>query len=118
MALSDACSEFNHDVVTAAERLGVMVEEYARSPYSYEQEEIGTLRAACAEVAAAAETGHGDLTRQQRAVMRLIGLADYTMNRHDAGPNRPGRERTRRRATLHRGRGNRWRTCLAPTPGP
>jgi hypothetical protein len=35
MALNDAC--FDHDAVTAAERLGVMVEEYATPPYSYEQ---------------------------------------------------------------------------------
>ena len=66
-----------------------MVEEYATPPFSYEQEHIGALRAACAEVAAAAEPGHRDLTRLQRAVMLLIGLADYTGNRHDAGPNLP-----------------------------
>ena len=89
MAPSDACSEFNHGLVTAAELLGVMVEEYATPPYSNEQEEIGTLRAACAEVAAAAEPGHGNLDRLQRAVTRLIELADYTKNRHDAGSNLP-----------------------------
>ena len=89
MVLSDACSEFNHGVVTAAERLGVMAEGYATLPYPYKQGEIGTLRAACAEVAAAAEPGHRDLTRLQRAVMLLIALADYTRNRHDAGKNLP-----------------------------
>ena len=89
MALSDACYEFNHDVITAAERLGVMVEEYAAPPFSSEREEIATLRSACAEVAAAAEPSRLDFNRLQRAVMRLMGLAEYTRNRHDAGPNLP-----------------------------
>jgi hypothetical protein len=89
MALSDACYEFNHNVITAAERLGAMAEEYAAPPFSYEREEIATLRSACAEVAAAAEPGNCDLNRLQRAVMRLVRLAEYTRNRHDAGPNLP-----------------------------
>jgi hypothetical protein len=86
MALSDACYEFNHDVIAAAERLGVMVEEYAAPPFSYEREEIATLRSACAEVA---EPSHLDFNRLQRAVVQLMRLAEYTRNRHDAGPHLP-----------------------------
>jgi hypothetical protein len=89
MALSDVCSQFNHDVIAAAGRLATEIEEYAAPPYDYEQEEIGTLRSACAEVAAAGVPGNCDLNRLQRAVMRLMGLAEYTRNRHDAGPNLP-----------------------------
>jgi hypothetical protein len=47
-------------IVADAERFRVMVEEYATPLFSYKQEEIETLRAACAEVAAAAEPGHRD----------------------------------------------------------
>jgi hypothetical protein len=89
MALSDACCEFNDDVIAAAERLGVMVEEYAAPPFSYEREEIATLRSACAEVAAAAQPSHLDFNCLQRAVVQLMRLAEYTRNRHDAGPHLP-----------------------------
>jgi hypothetical protein len=88
MALSDVCSEFNDDLVTAAQRLAARIEEYASPPYDYEKREIRTLRSACAEVIAAAEP-NWDFIRLRRAVMRLMGLAQYTTNRHDAGPNLP-----------------------------
>jgi hypothetical protein len=83
------CSEFNDDLVTAAQRLAAEIEEYAAPPYDYEKREIRTLRSACAEVIAAAEPSNWDLFRLQRAVVRPMGLAEYTRNRHDAGPNLP-----------------------------
>jgi hypothetical protein len=87
MALSDSCAQFYDDVTAAAGRLAEEVEWYAASPLDYEREEIETLRAACAEVAAAAKPG--DLDRLRRAVIQLVRLAEYTRNRHDSGQDLP-----------------------------
>jgi hypothetical protein len=89
MTLSDGCAQFADEVIAAAGRPAMCVEEFNTPPYSYESEEITTLRAACAEVTAAGESSNWDFDRLQRAVMRLLRLAEYTWNRHDGAPYLP-----------------------------